>query len=154
MLTSDQIALVDYIEAKNAKTEAWVAEDPQNRWSTFLVSDAETLAEWGIFSIEDFKRSSAIDTFIDVYKDLNGIKPRWVNFDSMTTEEINKENESMYRQLEESIEEERKWEEARYAEKARQDEIRRQEEKKREEELAESLSVDVETLQRWMKEAA
>lgn len=46
--------LSTYIETLNAKTAAWVAEDPDNRWAGMLVSTVEHWAEYGITSIREF----------------------------------------------------------------------------------------------------
>ena len=42
----------------------------------------------GIKTGADVIRRDAIQTYSDVYKDIHGIRPRWVDFESMTTKEI------------------------------------------------------------------
>ena len=36
----------------------------------------------------------------DLYKDVNGIRPRWVNYDLMSDEDLESDIESLYSQLE------------------------------------------------------
>lgn len=48
-------ALQAHIEALNAKTEAWVAEDPTNRCAFLLESDPKFWAEQGITTVAEFE---------------------------------------------------------------------------------------------------
>lgn len=43
---------------------------------------------YGIFDCDTFERVCMQDYISDTYKDLNGIRPRWIDFDSMTTAEM------------------------------------------------------------------
>ena len=90
--TADQQALLVHLNAECARVDAWVAEDPKNRWSTKPVADLDFQAGIDIFSIEQYEHSCAVGTFIDVYKDINGIKPRWMmgELDSKSAEEIDR----------------------------------------------------------------
>lgn len=80
--------LSTYISEKNAKTKAWVAEDPKNRWAGLLSEDMFHWAEQGITTVEDFKRWE-LETYIwDTYKDAHGTRPRHIDFKSMSLEEL------------------------------------------------------------------
>lgn len=47
--------LQSHIEARNAKSAAWVAEDPENRCASMMVSDPEYWAEMGVTTVEEFE---------------------------------------------------------------------------------------------------
>jgi hypothetical protein len=81
-------ALQDHIRAINAKTQAWIDEDPDNRWAGMLTDDVDHWHEAGVYTPDRFDRMMTIETYIDIYKDYYGIKPRWVKFDELSTEEI------------------------------------------------------------------
>lgn len=49
------------------------------------------LAHWqgaGIETPAQFDRAMAIETYSDCYKEAHGIRPSWVNFDALTTTQI------------------------------------------------------------------
>jgi hypothetical protein len=60
-LTDDEKALIAHIDEQTRKTEAWVAEDPQNRWATTCVNDIAHWREYGISSVADFKAMEAAE---------------------------------------------------------------------------------------------
>jgi hypothetical protein len=80
-MTAATPELVAHIAAIVARTEAWIAEDPENRWAT-VPMPAERWAEQGITTVEQYRHSSAVDTYSDMYKDRFGIRPRmvWADF--------------------------------------------------------------------------
>jgi hypothetical protein len=137
-LTPEQTALVAYIKDRNAKTEAWVAEDPEDRWATLMIEDADHWAGNGVRSIAEYKHYMASAEHYEVYRDVYGIKPRWMDYDSMTLAEIEADLDRLYSALrgqrEREEEAERKAEEERVA-------------------LAKRLGVELDTLKRWMEEA-
>ena len=49
-------ALVQHIEAINVKSQAWVDEDPKNRWSGMVVTDPKHWAEYGIYTPAEYDR--------------------------------------------------------------------------------------------------
>lgn len=53
-------------------------------------------AEYGVVSAADLIRRDAIATHSDSYKEMNGIRPRWVNYDALSTEEIEAMTERLY----------------------------------------------------------
>lgn len=139
--TADQIALRDLLEAEKAKTLAWVAEDPQNRWATYAVVDLDHWAEQGITSVAQYERRNTEMFIWDVYKDVHGIRPRFLNMSEMSDEELNEFAD----RLANEAEEEAKREAAR-EEKAVE---------KFEAKIAELIEIgagDRETALRWLRE--
>jgi len=88
--------LADYIAAENAETRAWVAEDPENRWATTWAEDLEFWAGMGITTVEQFRRSNAIQAYSDLYKEMNGIRPRWMDWTGATADEIETEVDKLF----------------------------------------------------------
>lgn len=80
----------EYAEELNKKTEGpfKLATEPEH-WDQYGVRTGEELAKY-----------LAIETYRDVYKDVNGVRPRHVKFDSVSIEEI----ESMTDELLKSFE--------------------------------------------------
>lgn len=60
--------------------------NPENQFK--LASDQEHWAKYGVNTGEELARYLAIETYIDLYKDLYNIKPRHMNWDGYSTEEI------------------------------------------------------------------
>ena len=80
--------LVKYLEAKNAKTQAWVDEDPENRYAGLITTDPTHWAEYGVSTVEQYKRYELESTIWDVYKDVHGIRPRGIDFSLMSMNEL------------------------------------------------------------------
>lgn len=93
-LTADQIALVAHIEAENAKAQAW-AEEKEGRFAGMVVTDPAHWAEQNITTVAQYDHYMASMTHYEVYRDIHGIKPRWMDYDAMTTEEIQAEIDEM-----------------------------------------------------------
>ena len=93
--------LTAHIKAENAKTAAWIAEDPDNRWAGMIVEDPAHWADYGITDVAGYERHMMIETYIDLYKSVNGVKPRWVNFDEMSDEELKSSYDSLLVALDE-----------------------------------------------------
>lgn len=55
--------LVAHLEALNANTQAWIDEDPSNRWASMWTTDVAHWAESGIHTVEDFERYE-LETYI------------------------------------------------------------------------------------------
>lgn len=89
------MTLAEYLAEKNAKAAAWVAEDPENRWSSGYITDLEHWAEYGITTVEEFVRQELIGDIWDIYKSINGIRPRWINFNEMSDAELRKMRDSL-----------------------------------------------------------
>lgn len=129
-MTSDQLALVNHIQAKNAETRAWMAEAP-NRWAGIIVEDPEHWAEYGVYSVAQYEHYMAAQDHYEIYKSIHGIRPRWMDYHSMTVEEIREETQAII------TAEERQ-------QKAREDEERQTIAK-----LTAQFGVDEKTLRRW-----
>ena len=103
--TADQIALQQHIEAANA---AWVKEC-EERGATFYTTTVSDPAHWegyGITTIAQYERHSLVMSIWDGYKDVNGVRPRWMNFDEMSMDELRKVESQIYDELREQFEEE------------------------------------------------
>jgi hypothetical protein len=85
----------------------------------------------------EWNREDLITYIYDEYKSVNGIRPRWVNFDEYTTEELSEWAD----RLETAIVEE----EIRREEQEAKDNIRINE-------LCKELNISREDYDRWMKE--
>lgn len=76
--TVDQQALKAHIELANAKMGG----------SLETVSDPSHWERCGVTTIQQFEHYNASECYINLYEDANGIKPRWINFDELSVEEI------------------------------------------------------------------
>lgn len=85
------MTLAQYLAERNAETLAWIAEDPSNRWAGLIVEDLAHWAEQGILTVRDFQRHDLICTIWDLYRDVTGMRPRHMDFDSMSFEELEAE---------------------------------------------------------------
>ena len=70
--------LVAHIEAMNAAKPNMLP----------IVSELAHWQEVGIETPEQFARAMAIDTYSECYKEAHGIRPSWINFDALTTAQI------------------------------------------------------------------
>ena len=98
--------LAQYLRERNAKTEAWVAEDPDNRWAGMYTEDLSHWAEMGIYTVAQLERYDMETTIWDLYKDVTGIRPRHMDFKSMSDEDLRKEYDYLVSQLDRQFEEE------------------------------------------------
>jgi hypothetical protein len=114
------MTLLESLEAKNAKTLAWVAEDPTKRWACTLHTDLADWAEWGITTADELEKYLAVSDVFESTRSLFGYKPSWATLMEMTLEELDKEskrlseyaNSDHYReQLKAEEESSRLWEE-------------------------------------------
>ena len=103
------MTLAEFLAAKNAQTLAWIAEDPDNRWAGLLTEDLTHWAEMGVHTVEDFKRYDLISLIWDMYKDVTGIRPRHMDFESMSMEDLEKEANWLGSQIEASIRADEDW---------------------------------------------
>ena len=94
-LTNDQAALQARLDADKASTLAWVAEDADNRWACYATTDLAHWAEQGVLSVAQYEHNRAAADHYDTYKEVNGIRCRWMDYSTMTTAEIEKEIQSL-----------------------------------------------------------
>jgi hypothetical protein len=98
-------------EAQNELTQHLYninAEAKANGSPFEIVTDLAHWAKYEVYSVEDFEHYDARAEYWDLYKSVNGVRPRWVNFDEMTTEEIREDIRDLQAQLEYEVEAESK----------------------------------------------
>lgn len=84
--TKDQLALQAHIEAENAL----------HADSYFSVcADPAHWAGYDITTIAQYDHYMAVEDYIDCYKSVNGIKPRWMDFSEMTVAQIRIEADAL-----------------------------------------------------------
>ena len=91
--------LLNHIKAENEKTLAWVNESPETRFASFLSEDLNHWSGYGIHTVEDFKRDSLISYISDTYKDIHGIRPRWMNLNEMSLAALEHEAENLTKEM-------------------------------------------------------
>ena len=82
-------ALEQHITKINTETQIWIDEDPKNRWGGMLVTDPAHWAEYGVFTPEDYDKSSLAETIKDASGAAYGSKHR-VDWKEYTLEELQK----------------------------------------------------------------
>ena len=140
--TADQLELLELLEAGKAKAQAWVAEDPENRFAGYATVDLDHWAEMGVYSVADYERHDLETLVWDMYKDVHGVRPRGLGINEMSNDELKGMVDDLQAVLEIQIEDE-KAAEARAIEKF-------------EARVAEVISLgagDRETAIRWIREA-
>ena len=83
-MTNDQMKLQEYLNKMAQKSK-----DSGDAFS--VTTEIEHWASYDIYSIEQFEHYDAQATHYDFYKEINGIRPRWMNYDKMTTADIEAE---------------------------------------------------------------
>jgi hypothetical protein len=102
--------LAQYLRGRNAATEAWVAEDPTNRWAGMYTEDLTHWAEIGVLTVRDLMRHEMENQFSDLHKDAYGFRPRGINTSEWTYEELCEETERMCRHMDSQAEADAEWE--------------------------------------------
>ena len=73
-----------------------IASNEKESGSLFSTStDLQHLIYSGINTIEEYEHSNAVTEHYELYREMYGIKPRWILYDDMTTEEIVKDIKKM-----------------------------------------------------------
>jgi hypothetical protein len=108
MMKNTEISLAQYLADLNAEKQAWMDAGP-DRWTGFWVEDLNHWAEIGVFTVEDFKRYDLIQIIWEMYRDVTGIRPRHVDFDSMSYEDLVQEADYLSSQMERAIADEEDW---------------------------------------------
>ena len=96
--------LAQYLRERNAATEAWVAEDPNNRWAGLYTEDLAHWAEIGVLTMRDFLRYEMETQYSDLHKDAYGFRPRGVNLSEWSYEELAEETDRLCRYMESQAE--------------------------------------------------
>ena len=84
------MTLAQHLAEMNAKTLAWVAEDPKNRWAGTLTEDLDHWAKMKVFTPYDLDLYLTLASYSDYYKDIHGCRPRmdWDVIDLATAEKM------------------------------------------------------------------
>jgi len=96
--------LMAHIKAENEKTQAWVAEDPKNRWAGLYIEDEAHWIERGITTVEALERDNLATYIYEGHKDAFGVKGRHYDFEAMSTEELRAEADYISRSVKEQME--------------------------------------------------
>lgn len=103
--------LLTHLQTENAKTQAWINEDPMNRWAGLITEDLDHWASYGIHTVEDYEIYNFQATYSDMYKEAYGFRPRH-DTSSWTKETWKVELDRVEADLEAEIEDEKAREEA------------------------------------------
>jgi len=101
---NNMMELMAHIKAENAKTQAWVAEDPKNRWAGLYPEDEAHWVERGITTVEALERDNLATYIYEGHKDAFGVKGRHYDFEAMSTEELRAEADYISRSVKEQME--------------------------------------------------
>ena len=71
-------------KAINQETAEWIAADPTSRGGGMLVTDEAHWSEYGITTGPQLDAYLAWNDYVDTYKDIHGIKPRWTSWEDDT----------------------------------------------------------------------
>ena len=104
-----------------AKTEARNAQAQAEGW-TFWSNPCPSLAD-EFANVYEYEHSFACSDFSDFYKELNGIRPRWVRTSQMTLAQVEVLLDGLSAEADAKAESEKEW---RAEEDARQAEVKRQ----------------------------
>ena len=91
------IELVEHIKQLNAKTRAWVAADPANRFAGLLCEDAEHWRGYGVTDVASFEHYLLATEVYEGTKDVWGYKPNWSVLMGMTYSELQNESARLLR---------------------------------------------------------
>ena len=64
-----------------------------------LVQDLDHWADYGVYTVEDFDRYELETTIWDLYKDVHGIRPRFMDFSTMSIAELSETVDSLFAEL-------------------------------------------------------
>jgi len=79
--------LIAHIEAQNEEARQWAAEAP-GRIVGMVTTCPDHWAEYDIYTVEQYEHYMAVEMLHDVVKSEMGIRPRWMDTDSMSVEDI------------------------------------------------------------------
>ena len=130
--------LEKHLKERNNATRAWIAEDPENRWAGFIVEDVDHWVKNDVYTVQDFQLYLGRATLSDYFKEVHGWRPRHLDINNMSMEEIKAELEELDRE----VEMENQWELK--IEKEDKEYIKT---------LMEKYNIDEETAIRWDNEA-
>ena len=88
-------ALVQHIEAMNAKSAAWVAEDPANRCAGMLTTDAAHWTGYGVTTVAELEKYLLVCDVFEATRSAWGYKPSWSHLMAASVESLRKELDSL-----------------------------------------------------------
>ena len=94
--------------AATAEEEAHKVND-QTQSPLKLVTDQKFWEDQGVVTGEDLARTILASSYSDSYKELNGIRPRWIKFSEMSPREIQKMLTNLNAEAERKDAEDEKW---------------------------------------------
>lgn len=103
------MTLAEHLAALNAEKLAWIAEDPSNRWTGLYVEELDFWTEMGVETVAQFQRHEMESMVWEMYKDVTGIRPRHLDFKSMSDEELNDLVDWLDSQMERAVADEETW---------------------------------------------
>jgi len=112
--TSDLAAA---LAARNAKTLAWVAEDPSNRWAMTLVEDLAHWAEMGVTTAAELDHYLLVVDAFESTRSAWGYKPSWSGLMEQSDAELQRTIEFNWCEISEQIEREKAEEQRKLAER-------------------------------------
>jgi hypothetical protein len=79
---------LDKINEVNAKSEAWVAEDPTNRAVCILSTDMEWWSSINVNTYEEMEKYLLVSDVYEATRDLYGYKRDWSQLTAMSVEQL------------------------------------------------------------------
>ena len=116
--TNEQLELKAHIEKENEAFTAECKARGATFWTT-VVTDLDFWAGMEVTTIAEYEHHQAMSTHWDFFKELNDFRPRFMDYKSMTVEQINAEIDLLHKQAEAEAEYERQLIEAEKAEQQR-----------------------------------
>ncbi|MBV33215.1 MAG: hypothetical protein CMK36_07225 [Porticoccaceae bacterium] len=94
----------DHVAKRAAEHEAKRAKNPDSLWFVPVkYTDPEALAEWcdhyGLGTVEQYEQASEWEAYYDIYKVVNGIRPRWTKWTDHSSDEWVEINQSLLDQI-------------------------------------------------------
>ena len=80
--------LLKDLQARNAKTLAWVAESPETRWACTLVEDPAHWAGYGVRTPAELEHHLLVSEAFEVDREAHGFKPSWSGLMAMDNEAL------------------------------------------------------------------
>lgn len=82
------VTLSEHIAALNAVKEAWVAEDPTQRWTGLFSDDLEMWAEMGVTTPAEFDRNIDEQTFYEMHREVYSYRPDYSWIKSLSNDAL------------------------------------------------------------------
>lgn len=98
--------LAAHLAALNAKTQAWVNEDPKNRWASGLTEDLAHWAEYGITTADQLDHYLLVSDVYELTRSVWGYKPHWGHLNRLANPALLAELESLRADAKRQAEEE------------------------------------------------